>query len=331
MPFLRTPLLVVAALVGGQFLATTSRADTVYVVSFTTGGLYAFDSANPAATFTTRAAAGSMVKPAAIAAGPDGTIYIGAAGDGATVAPSVLRFSATTGLTTVHVFGEFDVFPGSLAFKGTDLLVGRNPFFGNVGPIVRLTGVTSGVTAASVYTTGGDLASSPGLAVAADGTLYVSDQTYDFGTGIASGPVKRFDPAGAYQGVLVADGTGGLSGPTGLGLRGGTLFTASIGTGTVLQTNLSNSVTEPFASSGTPFGVGAIALLADGGLVAGNPAGNGVIYRFAPDGSALPSFASGLGQIGGLVAVPEPSWAALGLAGLAAAAWLRMRRGANRP
>ena len=323
----RRLVLLVVALVAGAWLALPARADTVYVVSFTTGGLYSFDTADPADTFTTRVTAGSMTKPAAITVGPDGNLYIGADGDGATVAPSIHRYAPATGLTTVHTFSGFDVFPGSLAFKGSDLLVGRNPFFGNTGPIVRVTGATSGATAVSDYTTGGDLASSPGLALAADGTLYVSDQTYDFGTGVASGPVKRFGPTGAYDGVLIADGTNGLVGPTGLALRGDTLYTVSIGTGSVLQTSLGPpAVTGPFAATGVPFGVGAIALLSDGGLVGGNPAGNGVIYRFAPDGSSLSSFSSGLGQIGGLVAVPEPSWAACGLAGLAAAAWLRARR-----
>jgi len=107
------------------------------------------------------------------------------------------------------------VFPGSLVFKGSTLLVGRNPFFGNTGPIVQITGATSTVIAVSDYTTGGSLQSSPGLALAADGSLYVSNQTYSFASGLASGPVERFDVAGQYVGQVIASGSNGLVRPYG--------------------------------------------------------------------------------------------------------------------
>jgi len=306
-----------------------SRADIAYFTSFTTGALVRYDTSNPAGTATVLSGSGSTVKPGALAMGPDGNLYIGEAGDGGTYAPRISRFNlSTNSLSVVHAFAAFDVFPGSLAFKGSDLLVGRNPFFQNTGPIVKLVGATGGVVAVSDYTTGGSLASSPGLALAANGTLYVSDQTYDFGSSVASGPVKRFDPAGVYVGEVIASGSSGLFGPTGLAINGSTLYTASIMAGTIVQTNLATDATTAFASAGGPFEVGSLALLADGGLLAGSPNGNGAIYRFGSDGTLLETYSTGLGQIGGIVAVPEPSAVLLVVAGVACTSlrWPRSRR-----
>lgn len=329
MPRLITPsfassILLALAAVG------VSRADTVYVVSFTTGELVRYDSADPAGTKTLLTGSGSLVAPGAVAVGPDGNIYIGEDGDGSTFAPRISKFEpATLTLSTVIAFSGFEVFPGSLVFQGNDLLVGRNPFFGNTGPIVKVSNATGGVIATSDYTTGGSLASSPGLALAADGRLYVANQTYSFGSGIASGPVSRFDAAGGFVGEVIASGSSGLSGPTGLAVGGSTLYTASIMNGTILQTNLATDVTTPFASAGSPFEVGALALLADGGLLAGSPSGSGNIYQFAADGTLLGTYASGLGQIGGIatVAVPEPTTIAMAACGLAALGRQTLRRG----
>jgi hypothetical protein len=308
------------------------HAETVYVVSFTTGELVRYDSTDPAGTATVLTGSGSLINPSALAVGPDGNVYIGEDGDGGTFAPRISKFEpATLTLSTVVAFGAFDVFPGSFAFKGNDLLVGRNPFYGNTGPIVKVTNATGGVVAVSDYTTGGDLASSPGLALAADGGLYVADQTYNFLSGIASGPVKRFDATGTYVGEVIASGSSGLSGPTGLAISGSTLYTTSIMDGSILQTNLATDATRAFASGGSPFAIGALALLAEGGLIAGSPSGSGTVYQFANDGTLLGTYASGLGQIGGVatVAVPEPAALTLVAAGVAAVGWLARRRRAS--
>ena len=317
-------------------LALLSRiavAETTYAVSFNTGELISYDSADPTNTRTTLLPGGSLVSPGSMAMGPDGYLYIGENGDGSSFAPRISKYEiATLTLSTVYPFASFEVFPGSLVFQGNSLLIGRNPFFGNTGPIVKMTNVISGTPAVSDYTTGGSLASSPGLALASDGQLYVSDQTYTFGTpGIASGPVKRFDATGTDVGQVIADGASGLAGPTGLAISGNTLYTASIMSGTILQTDLTTDITSAFATTGSPFEVGPLALLSDGSLLAGSPSGNnGNIYQFGTDGTLLSTFASGLGQVGGIAtaaAVPEPG--TLGLAAISIVAgglWLRRRR-----
>ena len=272
-------------------VAGSSHADTVYVTSFTTGALVRYDSANPAGTATVLSGSGSMIKPAAMALGPDGNLYIGQDGDGGAIAPQITRYTVATGsLSTVHTFAAFDVFPGSLAFKGNDLLVGRNPFFGNTGAIVKMTN---------------SVASGPVKRFDAAG-IYVGET-------IASGS------------------TSGLYGPTGLAISGSTLYTASIMDGSILQTNLGTDITTTFASSVGPFEVGTLALLADGRLLAGSPSGNGNIYRFGTNGALLDTYSSGLGQIGSIVtvAVPEPGTLALAVLGIAGFAWHARKRRRN--
>lgn len=294
----------VAASIG--VAATSATAAIAYAVSSSTGELIRFDTSDPSGTRTQLLPAGSLVSPTAMTVGPDGNLYIGESGDGSTFAPRISRFEiATLTISTVYAFGAFDVFPGSLAFKGSNLLVGRSPAFGNTGPIVELTGAISGTLGVSDYTTGGGLASSPGLAVASDGRLFVSDQTYNFGTSIASGPVKEFDAAGNYVGEVIADGASGLAGPAGLAINGSSLFTASFMTGTVLKTDLVSGLTTTFANTGAPFEASVLAMLSDGSLLVGSGVG-GNIYHFDTNGNLLSTFASGLGQIGGLVVLPSP-------------------------
>jgi hypothetical protein len=92
-------------------------------------------------------------------------------------------------------------------------------------------------------------------------------------------------------------------------------------TGAVLQTDLGTDITTTFASTGGAFEVGPLALLADGTLLAGSPSGSGSIYHFGTNGTLLSTYASGLGQVGGIVAVaavPEPASITLAAGGLAA-------------
>jgi hypothetical protein len=322
--------LFTAAAIACAALVATARGDTVYGVSFNDGRLIRFDSANPSASVVTLSGAGVMGRAAGLAIGPDGNLYIGDNGDLGTIAPSIKRFNLTTNsLSTVYTFSSFEVFPGSLVFKGNDLLVGRNPIAENTGPIVKIANAVSGSATASDYTSGGSLASSPGLALGADGSLYVSSQTYSGTTGIASGPVEKFDAAGTYVGTVIASGsTTGLYGPTGIAIRGTSLFTASIMDGTILRTNLLDNSTTAFGPPLGQFQASPLALLADGGLIVGSASGGGAIYRLDSFGALVDTFNSPLGTIGGLVVapVPEPSTIVTAGIGLAAAAALFRRR-----
>ena len=193
-----------------------------------------------------------------------------------------------------------------------------------VPQVVDAVGDKVAVVAAGGLFDGRGLAAS--LALGADGSLYVSDQTYNVATGIATGPVKKFDAAGNYVGEVIGSGASGLFGPTGLLISGSTLYTASIMTGAVLKTDLTTQVTSPFGSTGAPFGAGPLAMMTADRVLAGSPAGDGAIYQFYADGTSGPTFSSGLGQIGGIVAVPEPGSVTLAVTGAGLAAWCAWRR-----
>ena len=125
---------------------------------------------------------------------------------------------------------------------------------------------------------------------------------------------------------LIADGASGLAGPTGLVIQGDTLFTASIMDGAILQTDLATDTTQTFADIGVPFEAAVLAGLTDDGLIVGSPSGNGNIYRFTSDGTLVDTYASGLGQIGGIATVPEPGTFWLVAAGCAIGALVLRRR-----
>lgn len=315
-------------------LIAPAQADFVYALSNNTGRVIRYQTADPSETVTeVRPATGAQA--AGLALGPDGNLYVGEWGDFSSIAASITRIELANNnaTSTVYSFGVTGWNPGSLVFRNTtDLLVGRASFpLFDPGPVVRVGNVTGGSVTVSDYTSGSTLAGSPGLALAADGTLYVSDQTY--AAPVASGPVKRFDAAGVFVNEVIASGASSLAGPTGLAIIGNTLFTASIMNGQVLRTDLLDDTTANFGSAIGGFQTSPLAPLSNGGLVVGSAGGTGSIYRLDAAGQLVGTFDSGLGTIGGLVVapVPEPAsvvTAAAGLAAVAAvAAWLRRRRG----
>jgi hypothetical protein len=326
------------ACLGLVTVPSISLAEFVYVTSFSTGSLIRFDSADPVGTATTILGNGTFSAPTGITFGSDGHLYVGVSGDFATIAPTIARVDLSdNSVTTAFTFATFDVFPAALVFNGNNLLVGRNSFAGNTGPIVELANLIGGSPAQGDYTTGGGLASSPGLALGGNGTLYVADQTYV--DPVASGPVKRFDAGGNYIDELIMNGESGgppawqLSGPTGLAIAGDMLYTASIMNGQILKTDLTTDSTELFADTSLGFSTGPIALLSNGQLLSGDPSGfYDSIFHFDTDGSLIDTYALGLGQVGGIAVapVPEPGTLALVAAGLVGGvAMLRRRRRAT--
>jgi sugar lactone lactonase YvrE len=102
---LRSNRLVAATLLilGAAWGPQAVRADLVYVVSLSLGGLYRFDSTDPNATVTTLQPSGglTLTSPSALAVGPDGNLYIGDSGSpvphhsGLPRSPSSLERTAT--------------------------------------------------------------------------------------------------------------------------------------------------------------------------------------------------------------------------------------------
>ncbi|MFM1868162.1 MAG: hypothetical protein RL591_1570 [Planctomycetota bacterium] len=287
------------------------RADAaiVFTVGALSGELIRYDSNDPVGTRTVITT--TLSSPTALVAGPDGNLYIGQAGNGGSMAPSIVRYEiASNTFQTIHTFESSIDTPGSLAFQGSSLLVGRNPAIGAAGAIRQLTNALGGAVSVADYTTGGNLASSPGLAVLSSGEFIVSDQFLNILSGVRSGSVKRFDAAGQYVSTVVEDGTSGLFGPAGLATDGTWLFIASSMTGDILRTNLATGLTTTFASTGEKYGASALALLADGSLLVGSEI-FGHIRHFDANGTLLSTFAALDGPTAGFAVfdsvVPAPS------------------------
>jgi len=318
------------------------QADIVYFVSKTTGGLYTFDTSGGSITPLT--GTNTFPNATALAQGPDGNLYVGDATGGGSVRRYTLASGSVSTVVTLSgsnpAFGGGPVSPTALAFTpGGAMLVGRNPesqFSGYpAGQVLEVVGWNGGTPAVQNYTAGTGLNYQTGLTVAPDGTLFASNTLYDILASPAAltGNVVAFNGAGVYQAVVAADGTGlgGLSGPTGLGVFGTSLFTASAMNGKVYKTDLINPDTATntieFATTGGDY-IGPLAVLSNGNLLVGSVSGFGPIYEFGTTGSLVNTFGSGsvYGQIGGIVAVPEPAAAILALAGAACAGLWRMRR-----
>lgn len=316
-PFPLAILLVWPCIVAGS-----ASGETVYVASKSYGSLMRFDTANPSAV-TVVSGSGTLYQPAALASGTDGKLYIAEWGNsGNANTPQVRRYDPATG-----VFSPVATLPGSkpsaLAFTpGGTMLVGRT----GAGSLHSIENWTAGTALVSSF--GPTLDGSTGLAVAADGAVYVSDMSltsagfYD----VASGPVVRLTAEGTLAIEIVPDGsaTGGLSGPTGLALVGDSLYTASVMSGQIFKTNgltgtpsttVFTNLPDSFYSSPGP-----LVALADGSLLAGSALpSNNSIYWIAANGSNLaPIVNENFGQVGGIAVVPEPGTCALAAAGILA-------------
>jgi len=324
-----------------------ARGDIAYFVSMTTGGLYSFDTSNPGAGISTQAPAGTFSSPSALAFGPDGNLYVGDGNGGGRVARYIVSTGSVATVASLATAGP--VGPGAIAFRpsaqGGEMLVGRNPYTAfysyPTGSVLKVSGWGAGQTAAvQNYTSGASLDYSPGLAVAADGSLYVSNSYYNLLTYEMTGNVLKFDASGAFQSEVAADkhASYGLYGPSGLALAGNSLFIASTMNGTIYKTNLldPNTATNTSFFAMTPVDpvsfypdfIGPLAALSDGGLLTAGVANSGLMYRFDSSGSLVGSVGgSSYGQIGGIAIapVPEPAAAAMAAAGAAALAVTRLR------
>jgi len=335
-----------------------ARGEWIYAVSKSGNTLVRFDSSNTVdpsnleqSTPVTTLVSG-LAQPSGLALGPDGRLYIAEWGDGGSIAPRISRYDIATNqwAPLVSLNASTQAQPGAIAFRpaglGGQMLVGRVGTLGGSGEggIVQVSGWNTGSPAVSptAYNTGIALNGSSGLAVAANGTTYVSNSQYVNlgGNPVFMGSVVSLNATGAYQQEIAADGffTGGLSGPAGLILDGTSLFIGSVTNSKVFRTNLSATppATTEFGSLGADkyYEVGPIAKLSNGSMLAASVSGSGVISILGSNGALSPlgySNAS-FGQLGGIVVapVPEPGSVALAAVGLGGLAWAIHRRRRSR-
>jgi hypothetical protein len=334
--------------------ATPARADTVYVVSQSTGGLFRFEASNPAGTITVISAPGTFDTPTALALGPDGHLYVGESGSDPAFAPRIRRVIVTGSTATIStaviltgtdqsIYGESGkLAPAAITFRrpsdGGQMLVGRNPepqLGQSTGPVVKVTDWNTEKPTVVNFTIGTALNSSPGLAVSAsDGALYVSNSAYGGGGQSIVGQVERFDAAvnpALFVSTVVSGSGNPIAnfGPTGLAVFGSTLYSASTQSSSVYATNLTTGQTsllgtiQPDFAIAFGFDVGALARLSNGDLLTGSVSGfNPSLYLVPASGTGQllnPYFTyADFGSIGGIALVPVPEPTALALAATAA-------------
>ena len=332
------------------------RGESIYAVSKSGSSLVRFDSANaidvqdPQQTTPVTTLVSGLSQPSGLALGPDGRLYIAEWGDGGAIAPRISRYDIATNqwAPLVSLNASTQAQPGAIAFRpaglGGQMLVGRVGTLGasGEGGIVQISDWSTGspTVSPSAYNSGITLDGSSGLAVAADGTTYVSNSRYvTFGQNpVFTGNVVSLNATGVYQQVIAADGSfsEGLTGPAGLILDGTSLFIGSVTNGKVFRTNLSTVTTTEFGSLGpnANFEAGPITRLANGSTLVASVSGSGVISILGSNGSlsALGYFSPEFGQIGGVVVapVPEPGSVALAVVGLGGLAWGIHRRRRSR-
>lgn len=318
----------------GLTISQAAGSETIYMVSKSGGTLLSFDSANSidlsdqqAFTPVTTLATG-LQQPAGLALGPDGRLYIAEWGNGSSIAPRVSRYDIGTGqwAPLVSLNATTQIQPSAIAFRpaglGGEMLVGRVGRLDTTGEgdMVSISGWNTGspTVSSTPYNSGITLNGSSGLAVAANGTTYVSNSQYStvLGNPIFQGTVVELNASGAYQRQVVANGlfTGGLQGPAGLVLDGTNLYTGSVTNSKVYRTNLGTLSTSEFGSVGPNFyfEIGPILQTSDGTILGGSVTGTAVVYRFLQPSGTLSShgyFNNDFGMIGGMVIanVPEPA------------------------
>jgi hypothetical protein len=357
-PMVRLPLnaLCVLLVTGAAMIPGSVRGEWIYAVSKSSGTLVRFDSANAIdvedeqQTTPVTTLVSGLQQPSGLTLGPDGRLYIAEWGTGTISGPPrISRYDIDTNqwAPLVSLNASTQAQPGAIAFRpaglGGQMLVGRVGTLGGTGEgsIVQVSGWNTGspTVSPSAYNTGITLNGSSGLAVAADGTTYVSNSRYvQFGQNpVFVGDVVSLNATGVYQKVIAADGSlsNGLTGPAGLILDGTSLFIGSVTDGRVYRTtNLTAAqpTTTEFGSLGpnANFEAGPIARLANGSTLVASVSGSGVISILDSNGALSPLgyYTPAFGQIGGVVIapVPEPGSIALVAAGLGGLAWVIQRR-----
>ncbi len=328
------------------------RGEWIYAISKSGNRLVRFDSANAVdlgnieLTTPVTTLVSGLEQPSGLALGPDGRLYIAEWGDGGAIAPRISRYDIGTNqwAPLVSLNPSTQAQPSAIAFRptglGGEMLVGRVGTLGGSGEggIVQISGWNTGspTVSASAYNTGITLNGSSGLAVAADGTTYVSNSQYVNlgGSPVFIGNVVSLNSSGVYQQQVAAENYfgDGLFGPAGLVLDGSSLFIGSVTNSKVFRTNLTTTTTAEFGSLGaeTYYEVGPIAKLSNGSVLAGSVSGSGVISILDSNGvlSTLGYANPGFGQLGGVVIapVPEPASIVLAAAGLGGLGWAIRRR-----
>lgn len=281
--------------------ATRALADTIYVSTFNSNTVLAFNSLGDQSTFAT--AGSGLNYPYGLAFDTDGNLYVGNTGGGLQGSDTIEEFDSSGNGSIFTSTGLS--YPTGLAFDSSG-----NLYASNIGNNTIEEFNSSGT--GSVFATAASGLDLPeGLAFDSNGNLYVANY---------NDTILKF----STNGVASVFAGSGLSNPRGLAFYGGDLFVANAGNNTIEEFNSSGQGSIFTSTNLLSFPVG-LAFDSSGDLYVANTF-TGSVDEFNASGIGS-VFASGLGNAGYLaIEVPEPSsFLLLGL-GISALAFSHRRQ-----
>ncbi len=310
--------------------AVRSNADTVYFTSKSTGALLSFEwTATMSGTIAPTTVRTGLLSPNGMTLGPDGNLYVTETGTNREGKITRVQPASGTSSLVVNLPGTD---PAGVAFlpNGGNMIVSSlEPDDSDDGIVLfEVSGWSGNSATAAPYTT---FALNGGSAVATgpNGSVLVSNNPG------YNGNVLGFASGSASPTTVIANGFGAsqTAAPTGLLVDGSTLYSLSITDNRLLETDLSALSPTSITRSTLPANSfpSALAMLSNGSLLVGTAVGSGQFFVVDPlTGDYTDFFVSGVGMVGGIVAVPEPASLVLAATGLAAAGSMLRRRRSGR-
>ena len=315
-------LAVIAALAP----AVVAHADTVYFTSKSAGALFSFDwTGTTSGTITPTTVRTGLLSPSGMALGADGNLYVTETGGNRAGKITRVQPSSGTPSTVVNLPGTDPAGVTFLPNGGNMIVSSLEPDDSEAGIVLfEVSGWSGGSASASPYTTS-LLSGGAAVATGPNGSVILSNNPG------YNGDILRFTSGTAPPTTVVGNGSGPsqTAAPTGLVADGSTLYSLSITDYRLLKTDLSTMTpTSTTLSTFPAFSFpSALTMLSNGSLLVGTAVGSGRFFVVDPlTGDYTDFFVSGAGQVGGIVAVPEPTALTLTATGLAVAAGVSRRR-----
>jgi streptogramin lyase len=320
---IRRLLLAIAA---GLAPAVFAHADTVFFTSKSTGSLFSFNwTSTTTGTIVPTTVRTGLLSPNGMGLGSDGNLYVTETGANRTGKITRVQPASGTSSVVVNLPGTD---PAGVAFlpNGGNMIVSSlEPDDSDDGVVLfEVNGWSGNAASARPYTTF-PLSGGSAVATGPNGEVLVSNNPG------YNGNILGFTSGSATPATVIVNGidSSQTRAPTGLLVDGSTLYSLSIVDNRLLKTDLSaqSPSTATLASLSANSFPSALAMLSNGSLLVGTANYSGQFFVVDPlTGNYTDFFVSGAGQVGGIIAVPEPATLALAAIGLAVIGWHARRR-----